>query len=76
MVQRGMFLRKVNVKLCMYIVKKAEFLKERQFCLVALAFQYGNCLNASLSRCTLKIYFVFKKLILKNNRSKPVLITP
>ena len=56
--------------------KKWSFWKNVNFGLVALAFHYGNCLNATLSRYTLKIYFVFKKLILKNNRSKPVLITP
>ena len=32
---------------------------------VALAFHGGSCFNASLSRYTLLIYLVFKKLILK-----------
>ena len=44
---------------------KAEFLKNVNFGLVDLAFHYDSCLNSSLSRYTLQIYFVFKKLILK-----------
>ena len=35
---------------------------------VALAFHYGSCFNCSLSRYTLQIDFVYKKLILRKQQ--------
>ena len=48
------------------LYEKMEFYKNVKFGLVALASHYGSCFNASLSRYNLQIYFVFKKLILRN----------
>ena len=43
--------------------RKRSFCKNVNFGSVALAFHYGSCSNVSLSRYTLQIYFVFKKLM-------------
>ena len=43
--------------------RKRSFCQNVNFGLVALAFYYGSCFNASISGYTLYIYFVFKKLI-------------
>ena len=47
--------------------EKTEFCKNVKFASAALAFLYGSYFNANLSRYALKIYFVFKKLILRKN---------
>ena len=43
--------------------EKTQFLLEHPFWLVALAFYYDSCFNASIAGYTLQIYFVFEKLI-------------
>ena len=55
--------------------KKRSFWKNVNFGLVALAFHYGSCFNASLSRLLCKFILYLKKFC-KNNSSKPVLTTP
>ena len=40
-------------------MRKRSFYKNVNFGSVALGFHYGSCFNASLSRYTLQIYFVF-----------------
>ena len=47
------------------LLEKTEFLQERQIWLGFLSIPDVSCFNASLSRYTLQIYFVFKKLILR-----------
>ena len=56
--------------------EQEEFLKERYFGLVALAFHYGSCFNDSLHVIPCKFILYLKSQFSKNNRSKPVLITP
>ena len=59
-----LFLQIGNVLLCMYAElykRKRSFCKNVNFGSVALAFHYGSCFNASISRYTLKIYFLYLK---------------
>ena len=47
------------------LLEKTELLQERQIWLGFLSIPDVSCFNASLSRYTLQIHFVFKKLILR-----------
>ena len=66
MVQRKiLFLRLESVQLYMHAALyngKRSFCKNLNFGSVDLAFHYVSCVNASISRYTLQICFVFKEV--------------